>query len=121
MASRASNFFANRVAHALFHKGEEIVLWPGGVAAQARTLRAIVRRPTREPYLTGSAANEFETMKIAISARDDDEGIIDPQDQNRAGTPERFVIDGVTWTLQRVAARNDGGWHRLELQDGGNS
>jgi len=83
MASPAQTFSPARVAHVLFQKGEPIIVWPQGVSANARTIRAVVRRATRDAQFSGAVTNDFNAMRISISARDNVEGLVSPTEQGR--------------------------------------
>lgn len=121
MASTFDTAMAAATAKFLLEFGETIAIWPNGVAGSTRNISAIVRREDRRSELSEQSGNMYNSMTIVISAANDTEGRIAPQERHKSNSPvpDNFVIDGANWTLNRILERNVGGMHTLEVWDTG--
>ena len=115
-----SMFAAAAVPNELAQFGEDVSYTPSG--GQEKTIKAIVQRESRsDEFGAGAQTNDYNTMVIRISARNNTEGHVDVQELEAGAAPDVVEIDGKTWIVQRkLSAGPMAGTWRLLLSDAGN-
>ncbi len=89
------------------------------VGGSARGIRALVKRETRRPFYDEAGRNFYNVMDIETRTVDVNGDAYVPKEIRHGADMDTFEIDGKTWLLQRVTARNLAGLHLLELFDQG--
>lgn len=85
----------------------------------SRNIRALVKRETRRQVYGEGLRNFYNAMDIEVRIVDANGAAYTPKEIRNGGDMDAFTIDGKSWLLQRVQARNLAGLHLLELFDEG--
>lgn len=118
MPSRIDEIFAANVPNELAAFGEDIICMPTG--GDPKTIKGIPERETRQGEYVGQESNDYNSMVLRISARNDTEGHVDVKEVEAGQVPTRFEIDGKIWITQRRLNGAAAGMHKLLLSDAGN-
>jgi len=118
MPSKLDEMMSASVPQELAAFGEDIICMPTG--EDQKTIKGIVERETRLGEYSGQESNDYNSMVIRISARNNTEGHVDVKEVEAGQVPTRFTIDDKVWITQRRLNGAAAGMHKLLLQDAGN-
>lgn len=110
-------YAASAVAGELFQHGEDVTYTPSG--GDAKTIKAIIERESREGEYGGEPENAMNTIIIHISARSNTEGQISVTEMTRSTAPDTVQFDSKTWIVQRQMTPTLAGMHTLLVFDKG--